>query len=103
MMKVLVTILGPGGWVGRLGGKTCHGEIHPKGPPALPPQAPPTSVLSFPSLFASAFPCCKFFFFFFPSFLHSLLILLCKPAWFLPEPELRGVEEGWGFEPQTGN
>lgn len=63
-MKVLVTILGPGGWVGRLGGKTCHGEIHPKGPPALPPQAPPTSVLSFPSLFASAFPCCKFFFFF---------------------------------------
>lgn len=33
------------------------------------------------------------FFFFFSSFLHSLLILLYKPAWFLAEPELRGGEE----------
>lgn len=32
-------------------------------------------------------------FFFFSSFLHSLLILLYKPAWFLAEPELRGGEE----------
>lgn len=90
-MKVLVTLLGPGGWVGWLGGRTCHGEIHPKGPPALPPQTPPTPVLFLPSLFASAFLCCKFFFF--SSFLHSLLILLYKPARFLAEPELRGGEE----------
>jgi len=96
MKKVLVTLLGPSGWVGWLGGRTCHGEIHPKGPPALPPQAPPTRV---PSLFASAFPSRRVvvvvvvFFFFFSSFLHSLLILLCKPAWFLSESELRGGEE----------
>lgn len=57
-------------------------------------------LLPFP--FRFCFPMLQVFFFF-PSFLHSLLILLCKPAWFLPEPELRGVEEGWGFEPQTGN
>lgn len=34
--------------MGWLVGRTCPGEIHPKGPPALPPQAPPTSALSLP-------------------------------------------------------
>lgn len=33
--------------MGWLRGRTCLGEIHPKGPPALPPQAPP-ALLSLP-------------------------------------------------------
>lgn len=76
-------------WVGGVAGRQdlSWGDT-PQGASCLSPQAPPIHV---PSLFTSASPSLRVVVF--SSFLHSLLILLCKPAWFLSESELRGGEE----------
>lgn len=79
-------------WVGGVAGRQdlLWGDTPQEA--SCPPSSSTSHFCSLPPFpFRFCFPVSQFFFF--SSFLHSLLIVLCKPAWFLSEPELRGAEE----------